>query len=619
MVNDNMKYSVLNFKSLNTEKMIDIKPITILCGINSSGKSSIIQSKLLLSQSFSYQRRIRHRYRRFWAVREEKKNPQVLLFEGDMCHLQDFRNVIYENNLDNLMKFRWKYVIDDRYEEHDWKFDITIECKYYSQNESNNLPESLPLVCRVLIEVINENYEKEYFYNKFKEVKGKKATRKRNGELRELKEYIQWKKDIPELKEDFLQKLKSDNTIRMELLINEDNLRYYTLNLSNISLFILESDELRYRYFRGIIDEETFYRIKQEIIEKLKEKIKIENVRVEFQSIFPEHIIVDDESLIKIIKSLELDNLLEQKKATLVRTSYSRRETDETIKEIAENFSEVFSDTLNFGLLNYLDYLLDYYKNIQYIGPLREEPKRFYSFSTLRSLNMGLRGENTTHVLSVNETQPIKFLEIQKEKKIIQFKEKKDMNLLMSLNRWLEIMNLQKVKPEKAMELITKLKILYSKNQPKESSVSIPDVGFGLSQILPVIVGGLLLGSGETLILEQPEIHLHPRMQGDLADFILCNAQLGKRFIIETHSEHFIKRLSLRIAQYMEEDLSKLVSIYFIVPNENLEGANIVDVELNEYGRIVNWPLGFFDDDEDRLLLEASYQKKKYKQENLGI
>lgn len=617
MVNDDMKYSVLNFKSINTEKMINIKPITIFCGINSSGKSSIIQSKLLLSQSFSYQRRIPRRYRRFWEVREEeeRENPQILLFEGDMCHLQDFRNVIYENNLDNLMKFRWKYEEGDMYEERDWKFDITIECKYYEKNESINLPESLPLVSRVLIEVVNKNYEKEYFYNKFKEAKGKKATRKRDGEPRELKEYIQWKKDIPELKEDFLQKLKSDNTIRMELLINEDNLRYYTLYLSNISLIILESDELRYRYFRGILDEETFYRIKQEIIEKLKEKIEIENVRVEFQSIFPEHVIVDNEFFIKIIKSLELGNLLEQKKVDQRQTSYSRRKPDETLEEIAENFSEVFSESLNFGLINYLDYLLDYYKDLQYIGPLREEPKRFYSFSTLRSLNIGLRGENTTHVLTVNETQPIKFLEIQKEKKIIQFKEKKEMNLLMSLNRWLEIMNLQKVKPEKAMELITKLKILYSKNQPKESSVSIPDVGFGLSQILPILVGGLMLGSEETLILEQPEIHLHPRMQGDLADFILCNAKLGKRFIIETHSEHLIKRLCLRIAQYMEEDLSKLVSIYFVVPNENLEGANIVDVEINEYGRIINWPLGFFDDDEDRLLLEASYKKEKYKQE----
>jgi len=601
-----MKYSVLNFKSLNTEKMLDIKPITILCGINSSGKSSIIQSKLLLSQSFFYQKRIPRRYSPFWEEREEKeKSPQVLLFEGDMCHLQDFRNVIYENNLDNLMKFRWKYERSDWNEEGVKELDITIEFKYYEQNESNDLPENLPLVYRVLFEVINKNYEKEYFYNEFKEVKGKKATRKRDGEPRELKEYIQWKKDIPELKEDFLQKLKNENTIRMELLINEDNLRNYTLYLSNISLIMSESDELRYRYFRGIMDEETFNRIKQEIIGKSKEKIKIENVKVGFQSIFPEEVRVDSEFFIKIIKSLELDNLLE----------LSIKESDENIKEIAENFSESFSDTLNYGLIYYLEYLSEYYKNLQYIGPLREEPKRFYSFSTLRSLNMGLRGENTTHVLSVREKKPIEFLEIQKEKQKIQFKEKKEMNLLMSLNRWLEIMNLQKIKPVKRLELITKLKIEYSKNQPEESSVSIPDVGFGLSQILPVIVGGLMLDSGETLILEQPEIHLHPRMQGDLADFILCNAKLGKRFIVETHSEYFIKRLCLRIAQFLDEDLSKLVSIYFVVPNENFEGASIVDVEINEYGRIINWPKGFFDDEEDRLLLEAIYQKEKSKLE----
>ena len=155
--------------------------------------------------------------------------------------------------------------------------------------------------------------------------------------------------------------------------------------------------------------------------------------------------------------------------------------------------------------------------------------------------------------------------------------------------------------------------ITYSDSQAKESSVAIPDVGFGLSQVLPVLVEVLRMESGKSIILEQPEIHLHPRMQGDLADFILCNAQLKKNFIIETHSEHFIKRLCLRIAQFKELDISKQISIYFIVSNTKNDGADIVEVQIDEFGKIKNWPLGFFDENEDQLILEESFKKRNYK------
>ena len=125
MVYDKMKYSVLNFKSLNTEKMMNIKPITIFCGVNSSGKSSIIQSMLLLSQSILYAREtLRYlprpynirRYRRYRELKEKEskeKKPKVLIFEGDKCHLQGFRNVIFENDISNNLTFKWSYNLDD--------------------------------------------------------------------------------------------------------------------------------------------------------------------------------------------------------------------------------------------------------------------------------------------------------------------------------------------------------------------------------------------------------------------------------------------------------------------------------------------------------------------------
>ena len=91
--------------------------------------------------------------------------------------------------------------------------------------------------------------------------------------------------------------------------------------------------------------------------------------------------------------------------------------------------------------------------------------------------------------------------------------------------------------------------ILFSWRDPRQSNATtIADVGFGVSQLLPILVIGLRSGRASLLILEQPEIHLHPRLQANLADFLLTLAASGRRIIVETHSDHFINRLRRRIA-----------------------------------------------------------------------
>lgn len=220
--------------------------------------------------------------------------------------------------------------------------------------------------------------------------------------------------------------------------------------------------------------------------------------------------------------------------------------------------------------------------------------------------------ENTTQVLILQKDKKVDFIKLRIKRDEIKFTDKKKMTLLQGLNEWLGIMNLQEITPKMAMQLITRILVTYSDKQPKDSTVSLPDVGFGLSQILPVLVEVLRSGNDDLNILEQPEIHLHPKLQGDLADFILCNAKLGKKFMIETHSEYFIKRLCLRIAQFKEIDLSKLISVHFIVPKDIEYGSKIVDVEIDEYGKILKWPKGFFDDNIDGHILRASLKKQDY-------
>ena len=126
-----------------------------------------------------------------------------------------------------------------------------------------------------------------------------------------------------------------------------------------------------------------------------------------------------------------------------------------------------------------------------------------------------------------------------------------------------------------------------------DHNVSIADVGFGVSQVVPIIIQGLLLGRGGTLMIEQPELHLHPKMQMKLADFFLSLVIVGKEIIIETHSEHIINRLVRRVVEDNDNKFKKLVGINFV--SSSKKGSKIEKIELSETEGIVNWPDEFFD------------------------
>lgn len=124
--------------------------------------------------------------------------------------------------------------------------------------------------------------------------------------------------------------------------------------------------------------------------------------------------------------------------------------------------------------------------------------------------------------------------------------------------------------------------------------VLITDVGFGVSQLLPVLVLCHYVPEGSILILEQPEIHLHPSVQAGLADLFIEVAKSRKlQIIVESHSEHLLRRLQRRIA---EETLSpEDVALYFCRMEK---GESKLDtLKVDEYGNISNWPKDFFGDE----------------------
>ena len=86
-------------------------------------------------------------------------------------------------------------------------------------------------------------------------------------------------------------------------------------------------------------------------------------------------------------------------------------------------------------------------------------------------------------------------------------------------------------------------------NEASEFFVNMKDVGFGVSQAFPVMVESLLAEPNSTVLVEQPELHLHPAAQAELGDLFLKSMDFGARFVIETHSENLLNRIRRRMAE----------------------------------------------------------------------
>ena len=123
-----------------------------------------------------------------------------------------------------------------------------------------------------------------------------------------------------------------------------------------------------------------------------------------------------------------------------------------------------------------------------------------------------------------------------------------------------------------------------------EDTVNIVDVGFGVSQVLPVIVALLVAQPGQLVYIEQPEIHLHPRAQIALAEVFAEAANRGVRIVVETHSELFLLGIQTLVA---EDKLDpELVKLHWFTRNPD-GSSKVTTAELDEVGAFGDWPEDF--------------------------
>lgn len=257
----------------------------------------------------------------------------------------------------------------------------------------------------------------------------------------------------------------------------------------------------------------------------------------------------------------------------------------------------------NAGFLSDLQFEFErLFGDIKYLGPLRDYPRREYSWSGTEPVDMGQRGHRVVDaLLAARDAHELLSRGRRKPKETLDQR-------VASWLKDLKLIHSFRVEPiEKSGGNIYRVKVQRNPNSP---DVLITDVGFGVSQILPAIVLCYYAPEGSIIILEQPEIHLHPAVQAGLADvFIDAVKTRDIQIIFESHSEHLLRRLQLRIA---EQGITPDETALYFCESDN-GSSKLTPLNLDLLGGISNWPKDFFGDQfgEMAKTTQAAIERKK--------
>ena len=237
-------------------------------------------------------------------------------------------------------------------------------------------------------------------------------------------------------------------------------------------------------------------------------------------------------------------------------------------------------------------------RGLTYLGPLRRQPERDYVWNKAQPGKIGVDGHRAIDALLASV-----FLH--------KLKNPERNRILNGVSKWLKKMNLADRLKVHQVGHSNRYEVVVDSHGV---SVNLRDVGIGVSQVLPVLTVAFFAPPGSTVVLEEPEIHLHPLAQSLLAElFAEVSRERRVQFIVETHSEHLFRRMQTLIARRTIEPGH--CAMYLVERDQ--EGSHLRELALDDYGRVKNWPDQFFGDalgetaEQARLMFERRMEEGK--------
>ena len=527
-------FHLKNFKAYKNKQNIKLAPITFLYGPNSAGKSSLIQSILLASQTLN----------------QSTKYTQDLVLQGEYFNAESYKSLVNDNDTKKDIEFGWATKPKGDKDLSDYENGLSVSYKFNHSQE------------KIMLNKVTTNAS---FLSSEPGFDGPKQISK------EIT--IPWTKTKPKNAK-YVNQIKRRMGLKNVWSIEPARHKELSLEIFNLAKSYYEKQEI------GAKKEKRVTELSGNFAEDMEKPLSKK----------------EDERFIE----------LEELKKSL-------REGESQLKEICENLFLVQTNEKAFpepppadllvmvisskrrGILVQAEFLFPLirtieqvlkniyrhnalkkpFENFGYLGPLRGEPLRYYPVKSFKDEHVGKKGENWVNNVVNNED------DVKEE-----------------ISKWCKKLTgyeFNIVSDPQSPSLASV--ILKKKQGKKELKISIDNVGFGVGQLLPIIAEGLMK-KNNLIVVEQPEIHVHPKLQANFADFLINSAYSNKKikgnnWLIETHSE----LIALRILKRVREGKIKKDDVAFYYCEPGKKGSNLKELSIDNDGHWLDaWPEGFFDE-----------------------
>jgi predicted ATPase len=525
---------IQNLRALKDTNYVELKPLTILVGKNSSGKSTFLRFFPLMKQTL-----------------ETRTNEPILWYSPAYVDFGSFEESLNHDSNEKRITFEFDFKVNKQrfYEETSF---YVLRHRYYRNSilETDNF-ENVKIDLRI-------NFSKKRI-NKI--------------------EFMLWDHKIEYLFQD-----TNKEEENVEVLINGKPIREGKL----ISRYFGDYTNMLPRLFT--VEGENIAPIERYFSSQLFGLISSYAPSTTKDSTFDEVI-----GLIKLGDTKTMIKSLKEVKSTSKALENRLRALQPNQSEFIEIKNNYLGMVLN-GIVDICNKeLKSFFSSVKYIAPLRASAERYYRIQGLALDEIDPQGANIPMLLNNMSNMDKR-----------------------SFNKW--------IKENFRFEIIadsmgghTSLYIRYENG----TKINLADTGFGYSQILPIILvlwqavqtseaiatykkmslNDISRDNSFTIVIEQPELHLHPSLQAILIDtfakIIKVSKEIGidLKIIIETHSETMINRIGQLIATNYEEFNEELVNV-LIFNSSHPYNSDIKSTGYTEDGYLTSWPIGFFSPEE---------------------